>query len=159
MANIFKRVHDIVNANINELLDRIEDPERMIKQVIREMEDNITHRKEGVVDAIASEKQLLQELKHHRSQSEEWLQKAQLALEAEKEDLARAALARKKEIDNIIKDLEPAWEKAKETSEHLKKQLHQLELPVKYCFNYVSHVWITLFSVWGYLVLEEEQDN
>ncbi len=53
MANIFKRVHDVVNANINELLDRIEDPERMIKQVIREMEDHINQCKEGVVDAVA----------------------------------------------------------------------------------------------------------
>ncbi len=127
MPNIFKRINDIINANVNDLMDRIEDPERMIKQVIREMEENINQSKEGVIDAIASEKQLLRELETHRHQSEEWLKKAQLALECDKEELARSALARKKEVDNILKNLEPAWASAKTTSEYLKKQLHQLE--------------------------------
>ncbi|OAD21609.1 PspA/IM30 [Candidatus Thiomargarita nelsonii] len=127
MANIFTRINDIINANVNDLVDRLEDPERMIKQVIREMEENINQSKEGVIDAIASEKQLLRELESQRRQSEGWLKKAQLALEAENEELARSALARKKEVDSIIKNLEPAWESAKATSERLKRQLHQLE--------------------------------
>lgn len=127
MANIFKRINDIINANVNDLIDRIEDPERMIKQVIREMEENINQSKEGVVDAIASEKQLLRELENLRYQSEGWLKKAQLALEAKNEDLARSSLAGKKKVDSIINNLEPAWQAAKASSEHLKRQLHQLE--------------------------------
>ncbi len=127
MANIFARINDIVSANVNDLIDRLEDPERMIKQVIREMEENINQSKEGVIDAITSEKQLLRELETHRSQSQAWLSKAQLALEADNEELARSALARKKEVDNIINNLEPAWASAKATSERLKSQLHQLE--------------------------------
>ena len=59
---LFKRINDVICANINDLLDRVEDPERMIKQIIREMEVNISHAREGVVDAIASEKQLDKEL-------------------------------------------------------------------------------------------------
>lgn len=127
MANIFQRVNDIINSNINDLLDRIEDPERMIKQIIREMEENITQAKEGVINAIASEKQLQRELDDHRKQSELWLQKAETALAAGKEDLARSALARKKEYDGIIQSLEPAWQSAKTTSERLKTQLRGLE--------------------------------
>lgn len=127
MANLFQRINDIMNANLNDLLDRIEDPERMIKQIIREMEENIAQAKEGVINAIAGEKQLLKELEAQRQQSAEWLGKAQVALEADQEDLARAALARKKEIDNIIKSLEPAWQGAKVTSDRLKVQLHKLE--------------------------------
>ncbi len=124
---IFTRINDIINSSINDLLDQIEDPERMIKQIIREMEENIAQAKEGVIDAIASEKQLFKELDSHRKQSELWQQKAQTALEAEKEDLARSALGRKREIDAVIQNLEPAWTSAKTTSDRLKNQLRQLE--------------------------------
>ena len=127
MPSIFKRINDVITANINELIDRVEDPERMIKQIIREMEDNIRKAKEGVIEAIASEKQLQKDLENHRRQSAEWLKRAEEALQATKEDLARAALARKKEHDNIIKALEPSWEAANNTSERLKTQLRALE--------------------------------
>jgi phage shock protein A len=127
MASIFKRISDVITANINDLIDRVEDPERMIKQIIREMEENISKAKEGVIDAIASEKQLQKELEHHRQQSAEWLNKAEQALQAEKEDLARAALIRKREHDSIIKAIEPSWAAARNTSEQLKTQLRALE--------------------------------
>ena len=62
MANLFKRISDVISANLNDLIDRVEDPERMIKQIIREMEENISKAKEGVIEAIASEKQLQKDL-------------------------------------------------------------------------------------------------
>ena len=127
MANLFRRIHDIITANINDLIDRVEDPERMIKQMIREMEESIARAKEGVIDAITSEKQLQKDLENHRRHSLEWMKKAEDALLANREDLARAALLRKKEYDSVIQSLEPAWESAKATSEHLKKQLRALE--------------------------------
>ena len=127
MSSIFKRINDIISANINDLIDRVEDPERMIKQIIREMEESINRAKEGVIDAIASEKRLQKDLEHHRRQSAEWLDKAEEALNAGQDDLARMALTRKKEHDNILKALEPSWESAKATSAHLKAQLHALE--------------------------------
>jgi phage shock protein A len=55
MVSIFKRINDVITANINDLVDRVEDPERMVKQIIPEMEDNIRISKEGVIEAIASE--------------------------------------------------------------------------------------------------------
>jgi phage shock protein A len=127
MSNLFKRIGDIVQANINDLIDRVEDPERMIKQIIREMEENIRQAKEGVVDAVASEKQLEQEVTGHRRQLGEWQAKAESALRAGKEDLARAALARRKEHERILASLEPAWESAVSTSASLKAQLRALE--------------------------------
>ncbi len=127
MANLFKRMSDIISANINDLIDRVEDPERMIKQIIREMEENIGRAKEGVVDAIASEKQLQKELEQHRHSSAEWLSKAEHALQAGNEALARAALVRKKEHDSIVKAMEPSWEAARNTSERLKNQLSAME--------------------------------
>ncbi len=127
MASIFKRLNDIISANINDLIDKVEDPERMIKQIIREMENNINQAKEGVVGAIASEKQLKKEVDGHRRQMDEWLAKAEIALKNDKEELARAALARKKEHERILSNLEPAWEAAFKTSSNLKDQLRSLE--------------------------------
>lgn len=71
MANLFKRISDVIAANLNDLVDRVEDPERMIKQLIREMEENISSAREGVIDAVASEKQLAKELDSQRQQAEE----------------------------------------------------------------------------------------
>lgn len=128
MTHIFKRINDVISANINDLIDRVEDPERMIKQmIIREMEENISKAREGVVDSIAGEKQLQKELENNQKQSVEWLAKAEAALLNNNEVLARSALARKKEHDTICKVLEPSWESARNTSEKLKAQLKALE--------------------------------
>jgi len=127
MAQLFKRINQLVSANINELLEKIEDPERMIKQVIREMEENIQQTKANVVEAIASEKHLFRELESARRQSRQWMNRAQQALEHNQEALARNALTQKKEIDNVIKELELVWDAAKATSDRLKIQLQQLE--------------------------------
>lgn len=127
MASLFKRISDVLSANINDLIDKVEDPDRMIRQIIREMEESILRAREGVVEAIASEKRLQKELEYNQRQSEEWLKKAEEALKADREELARSALARKKEHDDICKALQPSWESARNTSESLKTQLRALE--------------------------------
>lgn len=127
MSNIFKRINDVLTANINDLIDRVEDPERMIKQIIREMETNISQAKERVVDAITSEKKLEKEVSEHRNEASLWQEKAQSALENDNEELARGALIRKNEHDKILKNLEPAWGAAVNTSASLKAQLRALE--------------------------------
>ena len=127
MANIFKRINDVITANISDLIDRVEDPEKMIKQIIREMEENIAAAKEGVVDAVASEKTLRQDVDRHRSESEQWADKARVALKDGNEKLAREALLRKNEHVRILESLEPAMDSAISTSASLKAQLKALE--------------------------------
>lgn len=127
MGNLFKRINDVITANITDLIDRVEDPEKMIKQIIREMEDNISDAKVGVVDAIASEKTLRQDVERHREQSEEWQQKARAALKEGNETLARTALMRKQAHDQILASLEPALTSAINSSASLKAQLKALE--------------------------------
>ena len=127
MASLFKRISDVINANLNDLVDRVEDPERMIKQLIREMEENISSAREGVIDAVASEKQLAKELDSQRQQAEEWQRRARLALESGNEALAREALTRKKEHDGIVANLDASWQSARRTGERLKSQLRALE--------------------------------
>ena len=127
MANLFARISDVITANISELIDRVEDPEKMIKQIIREMEENIGRAKEGMVDAIASEKTLQQNVDRHSREAKTWQEKARIALKDGKEDLARQALVRKNEHDTILKSLEPALESAQGASASLKAQLKALE--------------------------------
>lgn len=127
MIALFKRINDVISANINELIDRGEDPDRMIKQVIRNMEENIAQAREGVVDAIACEKQLQKKLESNQKQSADWLAKAEMALNNGNEEAARSALSRKQEHDTICKTLAPAWESARNTSKRLKVQLNALE--------------------------------
>ena len=127
MANLFKRISDVLTANLNDLVDRVEDPERMIKQLIREMEENVNSAREGVIDALASEKQLAKELDSQRRQAEDWYNRARRALETGNEMLAREALLRKKEHDGTVAGLQASWESARRTSERLKAQLRALE--------------------------------
>lgn len=127
MANLFKRINDVISANINDLVDRVEDPERMIKQIIREMEESIGNAKESVIDGLASEKRLKKELDGHKAQAEEWLARAEKALDASNENLAREALSRKKEHDRLAESMQRSWEMAHDTSERLKSQLSALE--------------------------------
>lgn len=127
MANLFKRISDVLTANLNDLVDRVEDPERMIKQLIREMEENVNSAREGVIDALASEKQLARELDSQRRQSDEWYNRARRAMENGNETLAREALLRKKEHDDLAGNLQGSWQSAKRTSERLKAQLRALE--------------------------------
>jgi phage shock protein A len=127
MASIFKRIGDVLSANVNDLIDRVEDPERMVKQVIREIEDSVAEARSAVVEAVASEKRLQKELELARRESADWLEKAEEALQAGDEDLARKALETKKGHDRAVKRLEPSWDSARQASEALKGQLRILE--------------------------------
>lgn len=126
----FRRVSDIISANLNEFLDRCEDPEKMLKQMIRDMEETIAESRRGVAKAIAAEKLLRRELDANRKQVEVWEEKAEKAVEAGKDDLARAALARKKEHASLVASLSEQWNRSKATTESLKKDLRALEAKV-----------------------------
>lgn len=123
MPNIFKRISDVITTNISDMLDRVEDPERMIRQVIREMEDNVAQAWEDILEVSVSEKRLQEDLQDHARQSQEWRRRVEEALQAGRKDLARTAVRHKREHDEMIQTFEPAWEAAKKTADHLKTQL------------------------------------
>jgi phage shock protein A len=125
--SIFSRVSDIINANVSDLLDRAEDPEKMVKLLIYEMEEQIENARDGIAKAIAGEKQLEANLKKNRGSAVEWQGKAETAIERGDDDLARKCLARKKDHDRIADQLQPQWEKARQTSDLLTADLRRLE--------------------------------
>ncbi len=125
--SFFSRVSDIINANISDMLDRAEDPEKMVKMLIFEMEEQIATAREGVAKAMAGEKKLEANLLKNRRLAEEWHAKAESAVGRDDEALARQCLGRKKEYERIADSLQPQWETARKTSDSLKSDLRRME--------------------------------
>ena len=125
--SFFSRVSDIINANVSDLLDRAEDPEKMVKMLIFEMEEQIDTARQGIAKAIAGEKKLEVNLKKNRGEAEAWHAKAEAAIGRGDDELARKCLTRKKEHEAIADSLQPQWERARQTSDSLKSDLRRME--------------------------------
>src|SRR5579862_7313762 len=89
---MFSRISDIVNSNINAILDRAEDPEKIIRLIIQEMEDTLVEVRSSAVKTIAEKKELERKLASLTRDREEWQAKAQLAVTKGRDDLAKGAL-------------------------------------------------------------------
>ena len=103
---IFSRLTDIINANLNSVLDRAEDPEKMIRQMIHEMEDTLVEVRSNAARMIADRKGLERRRGRLDQAQGEWRRKAELALSKEREDLARAALVEKAKLAQDLADLD-----------------------------------------------------
>jgi phage shock protein A len=112
IMSIFTRFRDIVSANINSMLDRAEDPEKMIKLMIREMEDTLIELKSACAGVIAARKKLQRKRDDIGERVDLWAQRAELAVNKRRDDLAREALVEKRRFSELGESLED------EISEH-----------------------------------------
>jgi len=115
---IFSRFTDIINSNINNLLDKAEDPAKMVRLIIQEMEDTLVEVRSSSAKTLADKKELARQVSRLEQDAEQWQAKAELALSKDREDLARAALMEKKKSSESAQAL---VDELVHTDEHLSK--------------------------------------
>jgi phage shock protein A len=128
---ILDRVSTLMRANINDLIDRAEDPEKMVRQLIADMNSQLLQVKSGVAAAIADEKQLNQRWRDNESKAAEWERRAELAVERGQDDLAREALQRRNTFATNAEGFKQQYEEQARQVEILKQALRQLESKIQ----------------------------
>ena len=123
---IFGRMKTLLKANVNDLTSKAENPEKVLNQLILDMEDQLRAAKLQVRDTIADQKQLEKKLQASMESSREWERKAMIAVEAGEDDLARAALQRKQEADDHATEHQAGLERQKAAADQLKVALRGL---------------------------------
>ncbi|WP_339768974.1 phage shock protein PspA [uncultured Paraglaciecola sp.] len=124
---IFSRFTDIVNSNINAILDKAEDPEKMVRLIIQEMEDTLVEVRSASAKTIANKKEITAQIGKLRNEASDWQSKAELAISKEREDLARAALQEKKKCDEYAVSLQTELNAVDEQISKLQSEVTQLQ--------------------------------
>jgi phage shock protein A len=125
--SIFNRLSDIINSNISSLLDKAENPEKMIRMVIQEMEETLVEVRSGTAKVIAEKKTLSRRAERLKRQAKDWEGKAELALSKGREDLAKAALLEKSNITSSVEITSKDLLKLDETLDKLSTEIEQLQ--------------------------------
>lgn len=129
--SILDRVSTLVRANLNDLLDRAEDPEKMIRQVLIDMHNQLIQVKTQVAAAMADEQKLYQRYLENQRQADDWQRKAELAVSRGSDDLAREALARHNTFQSTADGFKAQYEEQKKQVEQLKAGLDQLQRKIE----------------------------
>ncbi|WP_338516721.1 phage shock protein PspA [Alteromonas gracilis] len=124
---IFSRFTDIVNSNINALLDKAEDPEKMVRLIIQEMEDTLVEVRSASAKTLANKKDIVNQIAKFESDASDWQAKAELALSKDREDLARAALQEKKKSAEAAETLSKELTAVDEQISKLQDEIGQLQ--------------------------------
>ena len=127
---ILDRIGTILRANLNDLLSRAEDPEKILNQTILDMREAQYQARMETADAIAEGRKLARDVDEQREQAQEWLEKAESALDAERDDLAREALKRKRSAEDLAAALQEQLDAHDAMVERLKTQLKALDAKI-----------------------------
>lgn len=129
--NIFSKLSTLIRSNINDMIARAENPEKMLNQIIMDMREQLTKAKQEVAIAIAEERKLKAQAEEEARQAQEWERRAMLAVRQERDDLARQALLRQEEYAERAHSLYETWQRHAEETERLKDSLRQLSMKIE----------------------------
>jgi len=124
---IFSRMTDIINSNINAMLDQAEEPEKMVRLIIQEMEDTLVEVRSSSARVIADRKAAARRLEQVSAEAANWEEKARLAVSKGREDLARAALQEKRAIEEEVAVVEAELKATDEHIEQLNEEVSKLQ--------------------------------
>ncbi len=127
---VLDRVSTLIRANINDLISRAEDPEKVIRQLLLDMNNQLIQVKTQVAAAIADERRLQKRYEDNQRKAEEWQRKAELAVERGQDDLAKEALSRKRSFQEVAEGFRQQWIEQSAQVEQLKQALAQLEAKI-----------------------------
>jgi phage shock protein A len=128
---ILDRIRTVLKSNINALISKAEDPEKMLNQLVIDMNEQLLEAKKQVAMSIADEKKLERQMLENKSQAEDWEKKAMLAVKAGKDDLAKEALLRKQEYEGYAASFQKEFESQHASVEQLKDALRQLSSKIE----------------------------
>ncbi|MDB9356496.1 PspA/IM30 family protein, partial [Nodularia spumigena CS-587/03] len=124
---LFDRIRRVVSSNLNDLVNKAEDPEKILEQAILEMQEDLVQLRQGVAQTIAAQKRTEKQYNDAQNEINKWQRNAQLALTKGDENLARQALERKKSFSDTAGALKTSLDQQTTQTETLKRNLIQLE--------------------------------
>jgi phage shock protein A len=124
---IFSRFKDIVSSNLNAMLDKAEDPEKLIRLMIQEMEETLVELKSSCAGVMADKKKVERDRDALKEEEVKWQQRAELAVDKNKEDLAKEALVERNRFRTRIKNLDTEIKELDKLIEQARKDIEQLE--------------------------------
>jgi len=128
---IFARLATLIKSNLNDLISSSEDPEKMLNQIVIDMGEQLIEAKKQVAASIADEKRLARQAEQEAATAAEWERRAMLAVRAGNDELAKEALARKREHDDLTEQYRVQWQKQKQAVEQLKLALRALNSKIE----------------------------
>ena len=128
---LFSRFKRTVKSNLNDMISKAENPEKMLDQLLLEMNEQLIDSKKTVAASIADEKRLERVIAQNRGEAADWERKAVLAVKSGNDALAKEALLRKQEYDNAAQQYQTQWEAQHSTVEGLKGSLRQLQQKIE----------------------------
>lgn len=128
---VFSRLSDIINSNLNSMLDKAEDPEKIVRLIIQEMEDTLVEVRSGAARAIADKKEVERKKAEFEGRAAEWETKAELAIAKGRDDLAKGAIAAKRKAEEMVALFQKEYDAIDKSLDKANDDLEKLQSKLK----------------------------